>query len=59
VAHDDVKVAAEVGLSIIDGLFLSYARQIRRSAPSRKLAVIAREARSAALAYLLNPPASS
>jgi AcrR family transcriptional regulator len=59
VAHDDVKVAAEVGLSIIDGLFLSYARQIRRSAPSLRLAVIAREARSAALAYLLNPPASS
>jgi AcrR family transcriptional regulator len=56
VAHADVKVAAEVGLSIIDGLFLSYARQVARSTPSLKLDVIAREARSAALAYLLSPP---
>jgi AcrR family transcriptional regulator len=59
VAHDDVRVAAEVGLSIIDGLFLSYARQTTRSTPSLRLEVIAREARSAALAYLLSPPPAS
>jgi AcrR family transcriptional regulator len=57
VAHDRLELAAEVGLSIIDGLFLSYARQITRSTPSLRLEVIAREARSAALAYLLSPPA--
>jgi AcrR family transcriptional regulator len=56
VAHADVEVAAEVALSIIDGLFLGYARQITRGTPSLRLEVIAREARSAALAYLLRPP---
>jgi AcrR family transcriptional regulator len=57
VAPDSLDLAAEVGLSIIDGLFLGYARQITRSTPSLRLEVIAREARSAALAYLLSPPA--
>jgi AcrR family transcriptional regulator len=58
VAHASLELAAEVGLSIIDGLFLSYARQITRFTPSLRLEVIAREARSAALAYLLSPPAA-
>jgi AcrR family transcriptional regulator len=58
VAHDRLELAAEVGLSIIDGLFLSYARQITRFTPSLPLEMIAREARSAALAYLLSPPAA-
>jgi AcrR family transcriptional regulator len=57
VAHDSLELAAEVGLSIIDGLFLSYARQIIRYTPSLRLEVIAREARSATLAYLVSPPA--
>jgi AcrR family transcriptional regulator len=57
VAHDSLELAAEVGLSIIDGLFLSYARQSARYTPSLRLEVIAREARSAVLAYLLSPPA--
>jgi AcrR family transcriptional regulator len=58
VAHDSLELAAEVGLSIIDGLFLSYARQVTRFAPSLRLELIAREARSAALAYLLRPAAA-
>ena len=57
VAHDDLALAAEVGLAIIDGLFLSYARQILRTTPSLRLEVRAAEATSAALAYLLRPQA--
>ncbi|HEY6481837.1 MAG TPA: TetR/AcrR family transcriptional regulator [Streptosporangiaceae bacterium] len=55
VSHDGLDLAAEVGLSIIDGLFLGYARQSARSTPSLRLDVIAGEARSATLAYLLRP----
>jgi AcrR family transcriptional regulator len=56
VARESLDLAAEVGLSIIDGLFLGYARQITRGTPSLGLEVIAREAKLAALAYLLSPP---
>jgi hypothetical protein len=44
VRHASVEVAAEAGLSIVDGLFLGYARQIIRFTPSLGLERIAREA---------------
>jgi AcrR family transcriptional regulator len=56
VLHADLDLAAEVSLSIIDGLFLGYARQITRRTPRLRLELMAREASRAALAYLLYPP---
>lgn len=56
IPHADLDLAAEVGLSIIDGLFLGYARQITRRTPRLGLELMAREATRATLAYLLCPP---